>query len=68
MKSGWILDFMLKGSFGLVCIYLCNTVLSVYEYSFYAAINIVTFILCAIMGLPGVIISLFIPILRGMGV
>ena len=68
MKSGRILDFMLRGSIGLVCICMCNLLLEACEYTIYAAINLVSFLLCSVLGLPGVIITLFITVIRGMGV
>ncbi len=59
-----LLNVIMRGCVGLVCIYLCNLLLSYSDATCYGAINVVTFLFCALFGTPGVLLTLFVVVLR----
>lgn len=69
MKFDRLLNMIMRGSMGLVIIYLCNLYLATKGYAYYGAINLVTFLVCAVLGLPGVLLVLLVVIMRsGIGI
>ena len=59
-----ILNMLLRGCLGMVGIHFCNVILMSQGYTCYGAIHIVTFLLCALTGLPGVGVVLFMTWVR----
>lgn len=64
MKADRLLNLILRGCVGLVTIYLFNVILSVKGYPYYGAVNVVTFLICAFLGMPGVLLTVFVVFLR----
>ena len=59
-----LLNMVLRGCLGMVGIYFCNVMLMSQGYTCFGAINIVTFMLCSLLGVPGVLVVLFITYIR----
>lgn len=60
------INMVLRGCLGMVGIYFGNVILMSQGCAYFGAINIVTFLLCALTGLPGVMVVLFVTLVRAM--
>ncbi|MBE5878951.1 MAG: hypothetical protein E7288_03110 [Lachnospiraceae bacterium] len=59
-----LLNMVLRGCLGMVGIYLCNMILVSQGCEYFGAINIVTFLLCSFVGLPGIVVVFFVTFVR----
>lgn len=67
MKWEWLINFMVRGSLGLVFIYLINIVLLDKGYTCFGAINVASFLVCGIFGIPGFLVIGLVVLMRMLG-
>lgn len=56
IRGEWILNFILRGLFGLMSIYFFNLALTKWAPEMEMGYNLITFLTSGILGLPGVIL------------